>query len=208
MKVKVVADPQRASTVFPTEILKAMKPLKDYVDDDTRRYDIYHNLAVYVSPPYTDDRFINLHQARLDQRLGLTHAMDGSVPLKWGSGCHGLLEHWAEEFRRHISLEVFADDTNEGGSHGVAYIGGVGDISTARFPLNHKQVGMASAFHLMGRDVAVVPFSRNKEQYHSRELVRGEDSDTQSSLLQLRWFRIVVDEANSTAMVDLFHLSS
>lgn len=120
----------------------------------------------------------------------------------------GLLEHWAEKFRRHISLEVFADDTNEGGSHGVAYIGGVGDISTARFPLNHKQVGMASAFHLMGRDVAVVPFSRNKEQYHSRELVRGEDSDTQSSLLQLRWFRIVVDETNSTAIVDLFHLSS
>ena len=37
-----------------------------------------------------------------------------------------LLEHWAEQIRRHLDLEVFADPNASGeGSQGVVYIDGI-----------------------------------------------------------------------------------
>lgn len=71
-----------------------------------------------------------------------------------------LLEHWAEQIRRHIKIEVFADSINGRGCEGVVYIDGVGDISTARFPLNHNSSKpMLSQFKLANYLIVLVPFS-------------------------------------------------
>ena len=68
-----------------------------------------------------------------------------------------LLEHWAEQIRRHVNLGVFVDpNENNEGSHGVVYIDGVGDLASARFPLNHQQMSIPSAFDLMTHMIVVV----------------------------------------------------
>ena len=125
-----------------------------------------------------------------------------------------LLEHWAEQIREHLKLESFVDrgtDDEDGGENrGVVYIDGVGDLSTARFPLNYGRISLPSEFDLSDYMIVVVPFVRIKQEYlramngkkRRRDDVdfdlspNGESCASSSPLLQLRWFRIVVDEGH------------
>jgi hypothetical protein len=246
----------RRNPVFKTEILKALKPIRDWINPMVKLpcYDelngLYKRVALYISPPYTDDRFPSVTcmeryvyselksfvpQERLDlfrrnivklkagfdkrnrrffsspagQRLMVERSLIPSsttlviVP-------DALLEHWAEQIKRHVSLEVFADPNNNtenpGGSCGVVWIDGVGDLSIAKSPMKFdQQMPLPSAFDLIGNVIIVVPFSRVKQQYWSRKRSRdcnyASDDDEKyslfkSALLQVRWFRIVVDEGH------------
>ena len=105
-----------------------------------------------------------------------------------------LLEHWAEQIRRHVKLDVFGEVT--GSDAGVVYIDGVGDLSSARFPLNHQTMDLPSVFDLVKYLMIVVPFSRIKQQHNIRKRRRKEDVCGSSPLREMRWFRIVVDEGH------------
>ena len=210
----------RTNPVFREEILRALKPLRDCA--------VYHPLAEYTSPPYKDGRFPTLrsferyvnHETRgvqqsrrdLFRNRGKRMLFERNlVPCSTTLIIvpDALLEHWAEQIRGHLNLETFVDHnkSNKDKSRGVVYIDGVGDLSTARFPLNYRSMSLPSSYDLADYLIVVVPFLRIKQEYASevsrkreREYGRKGDaseiSTSSSPLLLLRWFRIVVDEGH------------
>ena len=235
----------RTNPVFREEILRALRPFRDYGA-------VYERIASRASPPYSDDRFPTLasferyvngemrgvvsesrrdlfrrnvvaFKAGLDKRNRRFFANERGKRMMFERNLlpcsttlivvpDALLEHWAEQIRGHVNLESFVDPNNSdaGGGHGVVYIDGVGDLSTARFPLNHGQIPLPSAFDLADYMIIVVPFLRIKQEFsralNGRKRQRGDDAfdmlgesgscASPSPLLQLRWFRIVVDEGH------------
>ena len=236
----------RLNPVFRMEILKSMKPLRDWVAARSRYpahiSHLYSQLERYVSPPYEDDRLptlpsferhvrrtlaphvpfdllelfrrnVNAFKAGLDKRNRRFFASDKGQRVVFERNLmpcsstlivvpDALLEHWAEQMRRHLQLEVFADgglggggggtgsdrggtNTNGNGNgngatslaHGVVYIDGVGDLSEARFPLNQHGGQLPSAYHLMSHMVVVVPFSRIQDQFRTRKRRRYDGND-------------------------------
>lgn len=140
-----------------------------------------------------------------------------------------LLEHWAEQLRRHVDLAsiAFGGHAPAGGvqggagggyGRGAVYIDGLGDLLDAPVPFPAVQIAssaLASAGELAGFAIVVTTFERcGREQLkadvrtaaawqgRSVESAWAANDSRRSSLMALRWLRLVVDEGHCLGGAD------
>lgn len=127
-----------------------------------------------------------------------------------------LLEHWAEQLRRHVDLGAISisggRDAHKDGRHAV-YVDGLGDLCdvSVPFPAVHLPTsGMAPVEELTKYAIVLTTFERcHREQLkadvRTAAAWQGRSTDTQwavgdrrrSPLMSLRWLRLVVDEGHA-----------
>ena len=128
----------------------------------------------------------------LERKLVCTPATLVVVPM-------ALLEHWFEQLRRHVDYRALSRD---GAGHGCAvWIDGLGDAALAPFfSLPPKQrldawPALPDEYMLGSCSIVLTSYERCQYEYVHRTTAASEPGGD-SSLMKLRWLRLVVDEGH------------